>query len=229
MRVLGIDSATWTASVGIVDAGAVLAERSLAVSDSHATLLLALIEETLDAAGLGVCDLDLLAISIGPGSFTGLRIGLSVVKGLAIATGTVAIGVPTIEALALATGPRAGLVCPVLDARRGEVYTATFRWGGDGLRCVSGLVAVTPAQLAARLVPPCTLIGDGVDAYATVWRQLLAEGAELVPSSLLSPRGAVVAQLGVARFETQGADDVGRLEPSYVRKSDAEMERAARS
>src|SRR5262245_52075822 len=104
---------------------------------SHARTLLPLIDAALAAAGVGLRQLDLLAVSIGPGSFTGLRIGLSVAKGLALATGLPVVGVPTLEAYALHVGPRPGLICPVLDARKGEVYGAVFRWQGGESLCVS--------------------------------------------------------------------------------------------
>ncbi len=227
MRVLGIDTATWTAGVGIVDGAGVLANRSLAVSTSHAGPLLPLIEESLAEAGVRLVDLDLLAISIGPGSFTGLRIGLSVAKGLAIATAVPVVGVPTLEAVALAAGPRRELICPVLDARKGEVYTATFHRRGEDLQCVAAAAAVTPEELAAQLAPPCVLLGDGVDAYAPLWRERLGEGAELVPSAAVPPRGAIVARLGEARMRASGPEDLARLEPDYCRKSEAELHRNA--
>ena len=176
MRVLGIETATSIASVGIVDADHVAAEQTLPMRGNHARTLLPLIDEVLAAAGMGVRDLGLLAVSIGPGSFTGLRIGLSVAKGLALATGLPVSGVPTLEAYARRAGPRPGLLCPVLDARKGEVYAAAFRWSGDEPVCVAAPVAVTPERFAASLRPPCTLVGDGVDAYFELWRRALGEG-----------------------------------------------------
>ncbi len=228
MRVLGLDTATWTASIGLIDANGVLAERSLAVARSHAAALLPLIEETLAAARLDLRQIELIAVSIGPGSFTGLRIGLSTAKGLSLATGIPVVGVPTLEALARAAGPRAGLVCPVLDARKGEVYGAAFRWRGADLEPVVEVSVLAPARLAARLATPCTLIGDAVEPYADVWHSCLGDGVELVPLSEVSPRGAVVATLGAARWRVDQIDDLARIEPIYVRKSEAELQREAR-
>ncbi len=225
MRVLGLDTATWTASVGLIDGDTELAERSLTVTGSHARTLLPMIEETLAAARLGLRDLELLAVSIGPGSFTGLRIGLSVAKGLAWASGIPLVGVPTLEALAHVAAPRPGLICPVLDARKREVYGAAFRWVGGALECVAEADVLSPEQFAARLTPPCTLVGDGVDTYASVWRACLGEGAELVPFARLSPRGSVVARLGTARFRLCGPASVAQVEPLYMRKSEAELRR----
>jgi len=222
VRALGIETATSIASVGIVVENQVAAERTLPLRGSHARTLLPLIEETLHGAGLGLSDLELLAVSIGPGSFTGLRIGLSVVKGLALATGLPVVGVPTLEAYAHAAGARAGVICPVLDARKGEVYAAAFRWQDGAPQCIAPPTAIAPARLAARLQGPCTLIGDGVDAYGALWRRALGPTAELVPFAELPPSGAVVARRGGARAAV-ATDDVATLEPQYCRASEAEL------
>jgi tRNA threonylcarbamoyladenosine biosynthesis protein TsaB len=224
VRVLGIDTATWTASVGVIDGKATLAESSRTIDHgSHATTLLPMIEAVLCAAGLRLSDLHLLAVSIGPGSFTGLRIGLSVVKGFSLAVGLPIVGVPTLEAFARAAGRRSGLVCPVLDARKREVYGAAFRWNGDSLEQVSEAAVLSPQSFAERLSAPCTLIGDGVDVYETIWRARLGDTAELVPFRNCPPRGASVAALGAQLFASRGADDPARLVPIYLRKSEAEL------
>jgi tRNA threonylcarbamoyladenosine biosynthesis protein TsaB len=231
VRALGIETATSIASVGIVGADHVLAAQSLPQGGSHARTLLPLIDSTLASAAIGLRDLDLIAVSIGPGSFTGLRIGLSVAKGLAMATGLPVVSVPTLEAYARSAGPRPGLVCPVLDARKGEVYAAAFRWSDGRQRssqpeCVAAPAAVAPQRFAASIGLPCTLIGDGVDAYAAMWRRALGEGAELVPYAALPPSGSVVARLGLARAAAFGVDDCADLEPRYCRLSEAELTHA---
>jgi tRNA threonylcarbamoyladenosine biosynthesis protein TsaB len=223
VRALGLETATWTASVGIVDDQCALAERSVRVSDSHARVLLGLIDDVLGDAGLGIADLDLLAVSIGPGSFTGLRIGLSVAKGIALAAGTAVTGVPTLEALARAAGPRQGVVCPVLDARKGEVYGATFRWEQDSLVALTPPVVVAPRRFAERLEPPCLLLGDGVDVYRDVWTERFGDAAELATLDEIPPSGVVVAALGAELYMREGARAVADLEPMYVRRSEAEL------
>lgn len=229
VRTLGIDTATWAASAGVVVDGNTLCERSRLVSGSHASALLPLLEETLSAARIRLSDLDLLAISLGPGSFTGLRIGLSVVKGLSLATGLPVVGVPTLEALAVAAGPRDGLVCPVLDACKGEVYAAVFRWDGPVLQGVVAPMAVAPDRLAQRVGGICTLVGAGVEAYAPLWSLHFGARGMLIEGKSLAPSGAVIAALGARRFAACGADDLDRLEPSYVRRSEAEIHRDARA
>ena len=228
MRVLGIETTTGVASVGFISADEVCSERVAPLSGNHARTLLPLIETVLEAGGADLDSVDLLAVSIGPGSFTGLRIGLSVAKGLALAAGRPIRGVPTLEAYARAAGPRAGLVCPVLDARKGEVYGAIFRWSEDELVCQAPGAALTPAQFGARIEGPCTLVGDGVDAYADLWSTQLGSRATLVRFADLPPSGVVVARMGVALARSHGTDDLALLEPVYCRLSEAEVQRGRR-
>lgn len=220
MRALGVDTATGIASVGLVSDDIAISRRR-PMAGSHARTLLPLIDEVLQAAGLELGALDLLAVSIGPGSFTGLRIGLAVVKGLALSTGAPLVGVPTLEAYARALGPRPGSVWPILDARKGEVYAAGYRWHDATLEEVAAPAALSPAALAALLRPPCTLVGDGVDAYAAHWSAIA--GVSTVPLRACAPDGAVVAHLGTALLATAGAADLTDLEPRYCRRSEAEL------
>lgn len=224
MRVLGIDTATRIASIGVADERGPRGERRAPMSGSHARTVLPLLADVLAAAGLSVTDLDLLAVSIGPGSFTGLRIGLSVAKGLAVAAGLPVIGVPTLEAYVRTLGPRPGAVWPVLDARKGEVYAAGFRWNGQVLECFAPPATHAPGALASRMHPPCTLLGDGVDAYREHWEARLAQ-AEYIGLDARPPSGAMVACIGAERRARLGADDVSELEPTYCRLSEAETHR----
>lgn len=221
---LGIDCATWTASVGVERRGAVLAESSRRVSGSHAAHLLDLIEATLDQAQLCLEDIDLIAVSLGPGSFTGLRIALSTAKGLAMTTGAALVGVSTLEALATVAAPRGGRICPVLDARKGEVYAAHFAAAGDRVTRLFDDCAVAPRDLAAVVGgAPCTLVGDAVDVYRSLWAEILPV-ATLLPFSEVFPSGATVARLGVETLRDEGPAEVARLEPRYCRKSEAEIQ-----
>ncbi|MBX3026281.1 tRNA (adenosine(37)-N6)-threonylcarbamoyltransferase complex dimerization subunit type 1 TsaB [bacterium] len=224
MRALGIDTATVIASVGLAtDDAAVVRQRPM--SSSHARTLLPLIDEVLETAAVRLSTIDVLAVSIGPGSFTGLRIGLAVVKGLALGSGLPVVAVPTLEAYARALGPRPGTVWPVLDARKGEVYAAGFRWSGAALTEVAAAAALSPVALASLLRPPCTLVGDGVDAYPDCWSTI--PGVVAVRLAETPPDGAVVARLGAAILGRAGAADLATLEPHYCRRSEAELHRDA--
>jgi len=221
--ILGIETATWTASVGVTRDGHPVAERTQHSESSHAPTILLLIDDALRAAGIAVADLGAIAVSTGPGSFTGLRIGLSTAKGLAYACKTPIVAVPTLTALARAAGPREGPVCPVLDARKGEVYAACFRWCDGRLEQTAAERTIAPAQLARLVTPPCTLIGDAVDVYGEVLRRLFGARATLLSVTQVAPSGVVVAQLGHELLACGGDSALAALEPHYVRASEAEL------
>lgn len=227
MRVLGIDTATSLASVGLADGARVVAERSERVGGYHAVALLPLIGEVLAAAGLAPDDLDLVAVSIGPGSFTGVRVGLSTGKGLALAAGLRLIGVPTLEALACAAGVGELPVCPALDAKKGEVYGAAYRRDGAGLHCCVGPVVTDPETFARMIPTPGTIVGDALGRYGPLWRDRL--GARAAFDESVCPSGGVVAVLGGERVRRTGAaDDPATLEPAYVRLPDAQRRQNGR-
>jgi tRNA threonylcarbamoyladenosine biosynthesis protein TsaB len=203
----------------------VLAEDAESTSRSHMTLLPGLIERVLARAGLGIGDVEGLAISIGPGSFTGLRIGLGLVKGLAFAGGLPLATVPTLEALAMVAGAEPGqCVCAALDARKREVYAAVFDVGEAGALCRRGPdMVLAPDALAAQLPAATVLVGDAASAYP----ETLGPGLIVRPFETHHPRGGMVARLGARRLAVGEAVDVGTVEPEYVRPSEAELARNA--
>jgi tRNA threonylcarbamoyladenosine biosynthesis protein TsaB len=206
--------------VGIARDGATLAEGVHRESHSHTASLPGLVERVLADAGLGIEDLEAVAVSIGPGSFTGLRIGLALAKGLAFAGGLRLVGVPTLEALATVADPAPGeTVCAALDARKHEVYAALFAQDPSGPRRLTPDLALAPEALAARVMPPCVLVGDAGEVYGDV----LGACATLRPFATHHPRGGVIARLGGARLAAGEGTNPGTLEPVYVRPPDAEL------
>jgi tRNA threonylcarbamoyladenosine biosynthesis protein TsaB len=206
--------------VGVARDGAILAEGVHRESRSHTVSLPVLVERVLGDAGLRIEDVEALAVSIGPGSFTGLRIGLALAKGLAFAGGLPVVGVPTLEALAhVAEAAPGERICAALDARKHEVYAALFVADPAGPRRETPDLALAPEALADRLAPPCVLVGDAGEVYADV----LASRATLRPFATHHPRGGVVARLGLARLAAGERAEVGTLEPAYVRPPDAEL------
>ena len=223
MRILGLDTATWRASVGLLIDGEVAAERFQATNGSHGVWLLPLIDEVLRAADCSVNALDAVAVSAGPGSFTGLRVGLSVAKGLARAAGTRLVAVPTLEALARTIADRHGAICALLDARKGELYAGCFESSARGWRRLRPDALVTPESLAAMLPTPCTVVGDAVIAYGDVLRTRFGSAVTVLPFESHGPRGGVVAAVGLERLRSGAQDNVDSLEPEYIRRSEAEL------
>jgi tRNA threonylcarbamoyladenosine biosynthesis protein TsaB len=223
VRILGIDTATWKASVGLRIDDTVVCERSQLADGSHAVSLLRLIDDVLHAGGCAVADLDAIAVSGGPGSFTGLRISLSVAKGLAFASGARLIAVPTLEALARTVADHGSAICALLDARKREVYAACFNPTQAGLQRLTADLLLTPEALADRLPVPCVILGDGVTAYGAFLQSRLLDQVTLLPADTYGPRGGTVATMGAERLRAGHIEAFASLEPTYIRPSEAEL------
>lgn len=226
MRVLAIDTSTELGSVAVLVDGELRSEIGARVRARHGETLLPLIAQALEHAALARHDLDLLAVGIGPGSFTGTRIGVATAKGLAVALDRPLMGVVSLVAIARATPGR--WIVPVVDAHKGEVYAAVFERDNRGaLNERLAPMHAVPAEAAShvRAIVPAseTLVvaGSGVRRYP-------AELAALAPHHVLpalfdAPRAAIIALAAEERFAAQGPDDRAALEPLYVRPSDAKL------
>jgi tRNA threonylcarbamoyladenosine biosynthesis protein TsaB len=218
MRVLAVETSTLAGGVALVDGERLVAEYLLDISVTHSERLLAAIDTVMADAGWTPGDLQGLAVAVGPGSFTGLRVGISTVKGLALALGIPVAAVPTLDAIAAAV-PWASLpVCPLLQARRHEVYAAFYRWNGEGFGRQSEYLALTPDELASRLTEPTLLVGDGADAIQSSY-------ARRLPPPRRVPSPACVAILGRARLALGETVSAADLTPFYLRPSEAELRR----
>jgi tRNA threonylcarbamoyladenosine biosynthesis protein TsaB len=247
LLILGIETATRAGSVALVRAGAgaetqILAESSFGESGASAAEILPAFEECLTSAGAAESSIEAIAVSIGPGSFTGLRVGLATAQGLALGTGAQLIGVPTLDALTRTAleqdeSIRPGdLVCPCLDARRGEVYatlhhvSAATRVRFERLRDDAALSPVALKEwiqeaLATRGVGLVHFVGDGAERYrAEIVEPVLASaaGGSLV---VARPRAATVAVLGEELLRERGPDEPAAMVPRYARASEAETKR----
>ncbi|HLK86697.1 MAG TPA: tRNA (adenosine(37)-N6)-threonylcarbamoyltransferase complex dimerization subunit type 1 TsaB [Candidatus Binataceae bacterium] len=222
---MGIETGGPRADLALIDAGRVMAEASHPVL-SHGAELPEAAGRLLASAGLALNELRAIAVGIGPGSFTGLRIGLSYAKGLALATGCALAGIPSLDSLALTavaedrTAP-GRLICPVLDARKGEVYAALYRTTGDGLEKLSDDLVVTLANLVPHLGTDVLLVGDAKAAEACALAARAGGQATCLELGVLSLRGRVVAALGAARVAAGAADNAFVMEPLYVRTAEA--------
>jgi len=224
--VLGIEAATPVASAAVLDDDRVLAERLVNNQRTHSVNLLPMIKAVLADAGVAPEQLGGIAVSAGPGSFTGLRIGMSTAKTLAQVWGLPVVGVGTLEALAHPLTGLAGLVCPLLNARKNEVYAAIYESRAGRLHCLAGPMAAAPEKLAAQLLAldrPVTLLGDGVPVCGALLRRHLGELVSLAPAAAALPRGAAVAELGRRLLAAGEGMDPLRLLPRYIRLSEAEI------
>lgn len=228
--VLALDTSGLTCGVGLAEEGRVLVEAVERTGWSHARRLMPLVDGAFTAAGRGPGELAAVAVTAGPGSWTGLRIGLATAQGLALALGIPVVPVGTLEALAWGAGQRPGPVCPVLDARRGGVYAAVFRWTDGELEPLLRPGRLTPAELleevgrlaggpeeaggdASRGATPY-FVGEGLDVWGDEVGRRFGWGA-VCPGPLRAVRPAAVAALGLKGFRNGRALDPAQVRPLY--------------
>ena len=223
LKLLTIQTATPAGSVALTDGERLLGELFLDVRKPHGGWLLGAVDHLLQAAGLTVADLAGFGVTVGPGSFTGLRVGLATVKGLALATGKPVAGVSTLQTLAL-QAPHAALpVCALLDARKKEVYCALFTWEDGGLRPIMPERVLPPEQLSAEIAGPVLFVGDGARAYRTLLVRQFGGRARFLAAAHDPPRAAHAALLALQLFEAGEARAAAEVNPVYIRPSEAEL------
>lgn len=225
--ILSIDTATPCSSVALTlgtrQDGRVIAAFSLTGKVTHSRRLLSVIDLLMAETARTWQDIDGIAISLGPGSFTGLRIGMATAKGLAAAAGKVLIGISTLDALA-SKCVSDKLICAVLDARKKEVYAAFYRVGDDGLVTrVSDQAVLPPKDLAAQVMEPVVMVGDGASAYGELFQSLLGERVVLAPAQLHEPSAASLGLLAGEKLLRGELLDLAEGVPTYIRSSDAEL------
>jgi len=224
MKVLGIDTSTSCGSVGLVEDNRIISDYLLNTPVTHSERLLKAIDLILQESRCSMSDLDGWAISLGPGSFTGLRIGASTVKGLSFATGKPVMGVPTLDVLAFQVSPTPYLIRPILDARKGEVYTASYRYEEkDLIKQKSPYQAIKPGDLVKRIEEKTIFIGEGAKTYGDFLKESLGNFTTFVFPSLNVPHGSTVAKLGLELLCQKKILDLATFSPIYVRPSEAEI------
>ena len=223
MKILALDTATQSCSVAIVDDGSLLAELTRANSKTHSRQLMNLINTVCRIADLKAEDLDGFAVTIGPGSFTGLRIGISTVKGLAFSLGKPVVGVSSLDALAWQCAQSAYLICPLLDARKKEVYTCRYRFNHNELKKAGTEKVASPVEAMRGIREPSIFVGNAVQLYREDISAELGELAHFAAWGQHTIRASSIAWLSMTRFYRQQTDDVAMLIPQYIRKPDAEV------
>lgn len=222
MRVLAIDTSSETACVGVVVDGVVRAEESARVSAQHGETLLTHVARVLASAGLEKAAIELVAVGLGPGSFTGVRIGLATAKGLALGLARPIVGVRTSEALAAAVEGARRVVA--IDAKKGEVFASLWAADGDALAPLLEDVNGPPAAVASSLAQAldgaeATLVGTGARAYPELASALVMLRAADAAHDVV--RAGALAQRATLAFARRGPDALATLEPVYVRPADA--------
>lgn len=231
MIILNIDSSTPVAGIAVSNGRELLGEITLNTKNTHSEKLMPLVKHLLDELALSVKDLDAIAVTQGPGSFTGLRIGMATAKGLAQGAGKKLIAVPTLDCLAQNLLHYPGIICPIMNAQKKQVYTAIYRSGREKLERLSDYQAIAVDQLAAQLKElneDVWFVGDGVAAFAETFQELLGDACRFADGHNILPRAGALAMLAAERAEQEQFDDLYEAELIYIRKSEAEVQWEAR-
>ncbi len=245
MKLIGIDSSGLVASVAIMENDKLVAEYTINNKKTHSQTLLPMLEEIVKNAGLEMKEIDAIAIAAGPGSFTGLRIGAATAKGLGLALKKPIVAVSTLDALAYNLYGTDSLVCPIMDARRNQVYTGIYEFvsedtecnsetkngglfGKYGLNIIKEPCAVPIEEIADALNAlnrEVIFLGDGVPVFAEQLQNLMKVSYSFAPGHLRLQKAGCVASLGIEKFKAGICEDAAEHSPEYLRLSQAERER----
>jgi tRNA threonylcarbamoyladenosine biosynthesis protein TsaB len=231
--IIAMETSTTFASAAAVTEAGLIAEACVFVPQGHCENLLPMLETLLCGAGLKLNDATAFAVSLGPGSFTALRIGLSTAKALALASGKPLLGVGTLDAVAYNASGLCSHVCPIIEAKRGEVFFSLFRDESDGQERLLEYGAERPEDavtllssfMASAPEGKVIFLGDGVGLCSGYIQSQFGPRAIFAPAHLGTPRASAVAVLARRLLLRGRAEDLATVEPIYVRRSDAEIRR----
>lgn len=226
MLVLSVDSSSNAASVAIISEDKLIGEITLNDKKQHSVLLMSLIDELLKSNNLTIKDIDAYVISKGPGSFTGLRIGMATIKGLAMGTKKPCISISTLDGLAYNVNTFSGIICPIMDALRGNVYTCLFKSQKGKLEKLIDYSVLSVDELKTKLEElneEVIFIGDGCDKFKDFFKENL-ENCNFAPNHCNFARASALGELGINLLKEGLSEDINTFAPLYLRKSQAERE-----
>jgi tRNA threonylcarbamoyladenosine biosynthesis protein TsaB len=229
--VLGLDTGSAVARMGLVSGGRIVAALARPVK-SHGADLPAAVDELLNTAGFGIRELSAIAVGTGPGSFTGLRVGLSYAKGIAAGARIQIVGIPSLDAMALcgfgSSAARPGVkICPILDARKGEVYTSLYEVVTDALEKETDDLVIPLDEFASRIAGEVLFVGESKAEDARVLVVRNGGRATVAGTAELWHQGSFIAALGAARVARDDVDDAATVEPLYVRAPEVSVKSTA--
>lgn len=229
MRILALDSSGLVATVAILEDDVTLAEYTVNYKKTHSQTLLPMLDEIVKMIEIDLSTIDAIAVSGGPGSFTGLRIGAATAKGLGLALDKPLINIPTVDGMAYNLYGITGFICPIMDARRNQVYTGLYRFENGEFKVVEKQMAVAVQGLAEKLNAygeKVTFLGDGVPVYKEVLTSELRVEHHFAPAHMNRQRAAAVGALAMEYLKAGKVESAMEHKPDYLRLSQAERERA---
>ena len=229
MNILAVDTSALTATVAVMKNGVTVFENNITNALTHSETLMPMIDHALNAVKLTVNDIDLFAVSCGPGSFTGIRIGVSAIKALAYATGKNVFGMNTLKALAYNAALAENVnICPIMDARRSQVYNAVYKFENGKACTVVEPRALSIEELCSEINEKTIFVGDGVNVYKEKIKELCGDKAVFAPAHMVLQKASSVAYAASIANENNYLSPEA-LEVIYLRKSQAEREREERN
>ena len=240
MRILAIDSSGLVATVAVVEEeneiSKTIAEYTINYKKTHSQTLLPMLDEIVKMTDMNLDTIDAIAVAGGPGSFTGLRIGSATAKGLGLALKKPLIHIPTVDGLAYNLCYTDRIICPIMDARRGQVYAGIYEFDGQKLHILEDQMAVPIEELGEKLKKylkegrRVTFLGDGVPVHKTKIKEeiLPGEAVTFAPANMNRQRAASVGTLGMQYYKEGKIETAMEHEPDYLRVSQAERERKER-
>ena len=232
MIILSIDSSTPVAGIAVSDGKKLLGEVMINTQNTHSEKLMPMVAQLLHDLQMSIQQIDAVAITCGPGSFTGLRIGMATAKGIVQGGNKKLIAIPTLDTLAQNLNHYPGIICPIMNAQKKQVYTAIYKSTETGMERLSDYQAIEAETLAEQLLALGETVwftGDGVDAFADVFSAKLGEQCRLADGNTVLPRAGALAMLAAERAEQEQFDDLYQAELIYIRKSEAEVQWEARN
>ena len=224
MKILALDTSGPNCSVAVIDEEKVIANFNLNIGTTHSEILLPLVDELNRFSKLTLNDIDVFACSIGPGSFTGLRIGIATIKGFALSLNKPVISVPTLTSLAYSVPYFDGIICTVLDAKNDNVYSAIFKFE-DTIQMIGDYLTDTVEQLVDELKKynsKILFVGSGAISFKDIFQKEFGENAYFMPYYLNEQSAVSVAKVALDKFNNNEIDSADSLHPLYLRKSQAE-------
>ncbi|MCR5268825.1 MAG: tRNA (adenosine(37)-N6)-threonylcarbamoyltransferase complex dimerization subunit type 1 TsaB [Lachnospiraceae bacterium] len=231
MKILSIDSSGLVATVALLEDDVVIAEYSVNNKMTHSQTLVPMLDEIKKMTDLDLASIDAIAVAKGPGSFTGLRIGSATVKGLGLALEKPVIPVGTVDALSYNAWGYAGLICPIMDARREQVYTGIYRFQGTQWEIVKEQCAIGIAELMDILNGmdgTVLFLGDGCPVYQAQIEECMKIPFSFAPAHMNRQRAAALGVLAMEYYKRGITESADEHRPEYLRKSQAEREAAAK-
>ena len=228
MKIIAVDSSGLVATIAIIEDNSMVAEYTINYKKTHSQTLMPMLEEVAKMTELDLSSIDAIAVAAGPGSFTGLRIGSATAKGLGLALDIPLISVPTVDALAYNLWGSSKVICPIMDARREQVYTGLYEFKGNDFSIIEPQMAISVSELIDKinmLGKPVIFLGDGVPVFK---ERILKEATcevDFAPAHMSRQRAGCVGVLGMELFKAGKYESAADHKPEYLRLSQAERER----